>query len=427
VNFVAIVCKDRIGERYSWDYEEVNLKTADNNNSGRFFGRVVLHVMPVHNKNMFTVAGDETTHLTTEGSLRVFVHLAVDKDADRWRRDRASGCLVGINDETPYGYGRAQAMGCHVRFSKAGAETAIGRVCRLGLRVLLGFDLIHAWRQRKAFAEVDVIWTHTESQYLAVASVLLATRLKTKLIGQTVWLMDRWKSLNPIQRILYRWLIARVDVMTFLSGENHRLAQSLFPKADTRIVPFGIPSEDCTAPRNRSGHPIRVLSLGNDRHRDWSTLIEATRDCEEFSVLILSGSVPTRFTADARNIEIRSARSNAELKAHFEQASVVCVPLCHNLHASGITVIQEAVLAGIPVVATDTGGLRLYFPADEVNYVPANDPEALRNSLLWVARNSDAAMIRAQRAQARMQDRSKYGANAYIRRHVEISRELVPA
>jgi len=33
------------------------------------------------------------------------------------------------------------------------------------------------------------------------------------------------------------------------------------------------------------------------------------------------------------------------------------VPLLPNLHASGITVIQEAVLAGVPVVATDTGGL----------------------------------------------------------------------
>ena len=49
---------------------------------------------------------------------------------------------------------------------------------------------------------------------------------------------------------------------------------------------------------------------------------------------------------------------------------------------SGITVIQEAVLAGVPVIATATGGLSGYFPPDTVRYVPPGDVAALRDAIL---------------------------------------------
>jgi glycosyltransferase involved in cell wall biosynthesis len=87
-------------------------------------------------------------------------------------------------------------------------------------------------------------------------------------------------------------------------------------------------------------------------------------------------------------------------------------------------VIQEAVLAGLPVVATATGGLESYFGADAVRYVPPGDAAALRAALIEVARNPEAARARAERAQARMTEAS-IGAESYIRRHVEISREML--
>ncbi len=39
------------------------------------------------------------------------------------------------------------------------------------------------------------------------------------------------------------------------------------------------------------------------------------------------------------------------------------VPLKPNKHASGITVMEEAALHGLPMVVTDTGGLKAYFDA----------------------------------------------------------------
>jgi len=209
--------------------------------------------------------------MRNQSDIAVFIHLALNKDVDAWRRSRDEGKLVGINDDTPYGYGRAESMGCTVRFSKCGRMTPTVKLGRLALRWLLGFDIVHSWRQRNAFGEADIIWTHTESQFLAVAATLLLTKHKTKLLGQVVWLMDNWVRLSFLHKWLYRRLVQRVDVMTFLSRENWRMAQTIFRGVDSRVVPFGIPSEEPQPIKTFTGGGVRILSLGNDRHRDWST------------------------------------------------------------------------------------------------------------------------------------------------------------
>jgi glycosyltransferase involved in cell wall biosynthesis len=357
-------------------------------------------------------------------SIRVFVHLARNKDARTWRAALDAGQLVGINDETPYGYGRAAHMGCEIAFSRSDPERVVSRFARLVFRAVTGFDLLHALRQRSAMREADIIWTHTESQYLAVAATLLLTGARTRLLGQTVWLMDRWPSLGFARRVMYRRLIERVDVLTFHSPANLALATVRFPAKQAVLVPFGIPTEHRLPPRLRASRPIRVLAIGNDQHRDWKTLVATVRDQPDMSLLILSGSVPAGLARGAANIEIRLARTQAELMRSFDEASVVCVPLRPNLHASGVTVIQEAVLAGVPVVATDTGGLDAYFAADEVRFAPPGDVQALRRALIAVTGDPEAARAQAQRAQARMTG-GTLGAEAYIRRHVELSREIL--
>ncbi len=190
------------------------------------------------------------------------------------------------------------------------------------------------------------------------------------------------------------------------------------------LVPFGIPAELFVAPRLRDHKPVNVLALGNDRHRDWDCLIEAVAGQEDIRTRILSGAVTARMTRGAANIEIGRARNQSELHAAFDQATVVCAPLRPNLHASGATVIQEAVLAGVPVIASDTGGLDAYFARDEIKFVPPGDPEALRAAIRELGADPEAAAGQARRAQARMTS-GKMGAEAYIRRHVELSQEML--
>jgi glycosyltransferase involved in cell wall biosynthesis len=355
--------------------------------------------------------------------MKVFVHLARDKDAREWRAALEAGKLVGLNEETPYGYGRAAGMGCDVDFSRSDPEGVASRLLRLSLRAALGFDLVHAMRQRRAMRDADVISTHTESQFLGAAATLLLTGAETRLLGQDVWLMDRWPSLGWLHRTMYRRLVRRVDLLVFQSLLGLELAQERFPGQKTALVGTGITTERKAAPRPRPARPLRVLAVGNDRHRDWHTLIAAVGGQPDISLLNLSGTVPPKLYRKTANVEVRAARTQAELIDGYEWATVVCVPLLPNCHVSGITAVQEGALLGVPVVATDVGGLGACFARDEVRFVPPGDDIALRDTLLAMARDPDAALAQAHRAQARM-GAGVLGAEAYARRHVELSRLL---
>ncbi|SFB62926.1 Glycosyltransferase involved in cell wall bisynthesis [Rhizobium sp. NFR07] len=360
-------------------------------------------------------------------SLNVYVHLAAGHDAEQWRHAFEQRSLVGVNDPSPYGYARANEMGCKVSFSEPAGKGRATEAIRLALRLLLGFDYVHAKANRDRILSADVIWTHTESQFLAVA-MLLANLPKgakrPKLIGQAVWLFDKWPSLWPVHRWLYRKLIREVDILTVHSPDNELIAKSLFPEKKIEFVRFGIPNEAVEPVRARQTYPLRVLCVGNDRHRDWQSAVAALGDQEGIELIILSSTASASLAKIRRNVKVTKVDKNEDLTQALRQASLMLVPLKQNVHASGITVVQEAALFGLPIIASDTGGLRAYFDDDAVCYVRPEDPAEILRQVRRLAADPPAMQKQALRAQARMGD-PDMGCAAYIRRHVEMTKSLL--
>src|SRR5262249_4140944 len=259
----------------------------------------------------------------------------------------------GINEPYPYGYFRAKDDNCMVEYSFDAVEAIWGKLLRLILRGILGFDFVHAWRNSEKALSSDIIWTHTESQTLAILLLLRlkASRQTPKLIGQSVWLFDRWNSYSLVKRWFYAKLLSRADILTVLSPENLNLARKLLPHKRIEFVLYAIKADTIIpADRKQFHQPIRLASLGNDRHRDWKTLVDAFSNVAEFEVRIASKTIDKKTIANANNITIVDIQTNRQLMSLYEWADVLIMTLKPNLHASGITVIQEAVLCGIPVV-----------------------------------------------------------------------------
>ncbi len=374
---------------------------------------------------MTSLASDQSC---SDQRINVFVHLAASHDAREWNRRWKNKTLVGINDPSPYGYARANLMGCHVRFSSAQVESFASKYFRLAMRLILGFDLIHAWRNAKAILAADVVWTHTESQFLAVSALLKfakpSPKKRPKIIGQAVWLLDRWKTLPGPHRMLYRQLIGEIDVLTVHSHENAKIARELFPNTRVEVVLFGIPNEKRMPVEIRPAHPIRVLSLGNDRHRDWDVAVSALAGRPDVELTIVSSTARPQISPDTRNVRILEVTDNLELQRLFEEATLMLVPLKPNKHASGITVLQEAALMGLPIIATDTGGLRAYFDDDAVVYLPPSDPAAIASAVTRVGRQPKLMEKLALAAQRRASS-AELGCGAYVRRHVDLTKDLL--
>jgi glycosyltransferase involved in cell wall biosynthesis len=356
------------------------------------------------------------------------VHLARGFGRAAWKARWERGQIVGINHEDPYGYRQAEEMDCVVNQSEDPDEGRMKRLWRLGIRAILGFDLLHAWSNREGIFAADVVWTHTESQSLAVlllARLRPANSKRVAVIAQTVWVMDSWESYLWPRRAFYRWLLRHADMLTFLSPSAAAKAQKIFPDRRVEFIKYGIRADQSLATIHREKHlPIRVLSMGTDRHRDWPTLVAAIKNDPRYMLRALTGAKIDHLLANVANVTKERAKTNTELMAMLNWADVVVVPLVDNLHASGITVIEEAVLCGIPVIATDVGGLRSYFPEDEINYAPPGDPKALRAVIDGLMSDAEARQQTAKRALARMKS-GDLNSRSFVARHVELSYDLL--
>jgi glycosyltransferase involved in cell wall biosynthesis len=363
-------------------------------------------------------------------TIRVFVHLARGFGRTAWKERWDRGEIVGINHEDPYGYRQAEQMGCAIEQSEDHAEGTWGRYFRLAMRAILGFDLVHALRNRKSMFAADVVWTHTESQALAVLFLLRlhpAAGRRVKLIAQTVWLIDSWESHSYLRRAFYRNLLQRADVLTFHSLPAVVRARQLFPDVPAELVKYGIRVDPSLAVIDREWHvPVRILAMGNDRHRDWPTLIAAIQNHPRYEAKAVTRAKIDELLANVKNVALEKASDNEELATLFGWADLVIVSLQDNFHASGITVIQEAVLCGIPVICTDVGGLRSYFSSDEVTYVQPNDPKAICNAIEVLMADGEARRAKAVRALARMRD-GDVNSRSFVARHVELSSRLLRA
>lgn len=368
------------------------------------------------------------TPVISDPPIRVFVHLARGFGAERWQEKWRRGEIVGLNERLPYGYFWAEEHGCAVEYSQDASESRLGWVVRLGIRGLLGFDFVHAWRNRRGIRAAEIVWTHTESQHLAVLLLLCGRKAphRPKLIAQSVWLFDIWSRLSAPRRWLFARLMAGADVLTVLSPENLSRCRALFPHQRSRMMPYGIAADRAVHRPSRDGrHPFRVLSLGSDRHRDWATLVAAIAGWPECELRIATPRLPAALMR-ADNVALAQPKTQDELVALYNWADLVVLTLKPNLHASGITVLEEATVFGLPVVCTDTGGLSAYFTEPQVRYVPPGQPEALREVIAALARDDAERARMVDRARRRMID-AGLTSRQFAQRHAELSRELVGA
>lgn len=302
------------------------------------------------------------------------------------------------------------------------------RLARLALLRILGFDAVHAFRNRHAILDADCVWTHTEENWLAVAS-LLAIRPRSsrpRILGQSVWLWDRWANLGFVRRWTYRYLSTFITVHTTLSTINRDAARRhLGPGAQVMFVPFGIePITPTPLPARKSSSRSRVLAIGNDRHRDWDLLVATAQLMPSVDFVVASKSYSTSAASrDApSNVTPIKTSDTRDLLGQYEAADVVFIPLTNNLHASGITVALEAGWAGRPVVCADAGGLRDYFPTQSVQFYQTGNIDDAASKL---AQTLEHASERSPEQYANELLESGLSGHDYALRHVLLTEDLL--
>lgn len=353
--------------------------------------------------------------------MKVHVQLPPGLSLEDWYNKFEKGQILGLNEESPYGYKRIENYGHEITFSNSSGNSVFSRV----IRKISGLNLIGALKNKGKIFQADIVWTHLETDTFAVAFLSLFSKKKIYILGQSVWLIDQWKSYPFYKKYLYKRLVERIDVLTFHSPLNCLRAKEIFSRSRIEIVKFGIPSESKIPVRSsqqRKSTILNLVSVGNDIHRDWLSIINLVENRETLSLSILSTSIDVNLIQNSHNVSIKKFYKNEDYLSFLSSCDVMLVPLKRNLHASGLTAIQEAILLGIPVVVTNVGGLDYYFDDSMVTFY--NESSELDSIFEDLLEHYETYLEKAKTAQIEL-DKRRIGCRFYIEEQLMLSNQVL--
>lgn len=263
-----------------------------------------------------------------------------------------------------YGYPELAAAGADVRLVSDAALGFDGRrrgVLARGLNALIyrltGLPALAAWRlgaSRNRLADADLVFVTTNTFGLGLGLLKRLGLLRSRVLFLAMGLAEpdtpsRWRA-------VFRWVLRDVTVVALAEQDARLLSEVL--RRSLPYVPFGVDKDYWTpAPQAEDGG--YVLSIGNDRHRDFATLVAAWRP--EFPPLKIVTHLPVH--AYAANVEVirgdwhSQALSDAEIRELVRQARFVVLPIRNTVQPSGQSAALQAMACGKAVLVTDYPGL----------------------------------------------------------------------
>ena len=267
-----------------------------------------------------------------------------------------------------------------------------------------------SFQMLKDWARSDVVVIKDKFSFLFT---ILAKVMRKKIVYlDTMFQIPR----NRLKRMFLKQAIRHSDLVISLSKAQSGIwARQLgLPESKFKNLYY---SMDCdfysvVKPNHGYGSPL-LISIGRDTGRDFHTLCQAVSELEVNVELITLPYLLPDAAKSSANITIREQLSYAELLATYSRASIAVVPLKSGIdYPSGIRAVMEAMLLGVPVVASYTPVLAEYFTdgVDLLMVEPENQ-QALQDAVQKLL--SDAELRLSLRENARQTVCDKYNIESY--------------
>ena len=193
---------------------------------------------------------------------------------------------------------------------------------------------------------------------------------------------------SEIRRRLVASLLKKFQPVLFADSELSEIERRFgLPSGLVSVGWFGVDDRFWTLPEE-SVQREGVLAVGNDSRRDFLTLVEAAKILPEISFTIITRREKPRnlpLNVEWRRGDWKEAPvTNEELRALYQKAACVVVPLEECIQPSGQSVAMQAMMCGAPVVHTKTAGwwgAGVIRDQIEVELVAPGDGEALARAI----------------------------------------------
>lgn len=306
-------------------------------------------------------------------------------DIVRWAADAEAG---RVPDRLPYGLHELESHGFDVSVRQRPGGGVLSRAVN---RVGGGFE----WSARaldRAPSTADLLMSWQETT--AVPEAFGHRRDRPPLATGVIWLTDlpRWSPTAKMAAAALR----RADAVWVLSQAQIPVVCDLLSRASPKVhfLPFGVNSDFWSSQESRAEGSGLVVSVGNDRDRDHTTLLrsfETLLSIRRNARLELVTSEPLKASP---RVAVHPRLTHPALRDLYQRAEIAVVSTRPNLHVSGMTACLEAAAMGLPVVVTRTAGMADYVEDGVTGvHVPPGDPEVLAHAV-------DALLADPERASA---------------------------
>jgi glycosyltransferase involved in cell wall biosynthesis len=321
----------------------------------------------------------------------------------------ADGCVQAGREVSAFGPAQtAELFGAGVRFGAVAISD----------RPQPAADVVAVLRLRRMLrqARTDVVHGHGlragAVAALALRPVARAGRGRAPALVVTVHnAAPAGARAAAVYRVLERMVARRADAVLCVSPDLEERMRALGARQVERAIvaaPAAADPGEAALPADiaRTGRPV-VLAVGRlAPQKGFDTLLTAaTRWLSRNPVpaLLVAGTGPLgiRLLDQARDlgVDARFLGQRDDVQALLAAAAVFVLP--SNWEGQSL-VLQEALLAGVPIVATDVGGVRVLTGDQAAVLVPAGDPGALAGAVRRVLDDAGfaAALRRAATARA---------------------------
>jgi glycosyltransferase involved in cell wall biosynthesis len=292
---------------------------------------------------------------------------------------------------------------------------------------------------RRDFTHVDVINSHfsvpTGPLACVVAKMLRRPHVLT-IIGGDIY--DPSKPSSPhrsaLLRLINQWVINAADRVIAISSDTRRRAEYYYNiHRSIEVVNYGFtpfqPQGDAIDRGMVESSQFQLIAVGRlIRRKGFEYLIQAMKYLPEDVVLHLVGDGPLESTlkrlADRAQVSGRISmpgfQTREQIYRHLRQSDCFVLP---SLHEGLGIVVQEAMEAGLPVVATNNGGQvdLITYPRNGILVEPAN-PLALAEAIRTLYIDRALARTMGRNNHADIQDlHIDMNCRLYLQRFEELS------
>ena len=317
----------------------------------------------------------------------------------------ARGIAQAVVTTRPPGAAAREALGERSTIHRHGLRIRTARqlyaapAARCALREVTGADLVHA------HVGEDLAVLPIAARAARRAQVPLVVTVHTSLKHTYTTAGPRSRVLKALGGRIEAWACDRAGAVIVLTPRLARhLTDGGVPAERVHVIPSGVVPADfgrpAADPFPEVGRP-RVLFLGRlARQKGCAVLVEAVARMEEQAEVLVVGDGPERGRLEAaaaragvaERIHCAGFRPHHEVAAILRHADVFAAP---SLYEELGTVLLEAMAAGLPIVASATGGIPDAVD-DAARLVPPGDPASLAAALDALLRDrAEAARLGA--------------------------------